>query len=236
MQVFWDSKPSAIVHEYDVDKSQNLFRFKKYIDIPQEPWGLILGDAVHNARSALDYLAWRLAGSDLADIRTQFPICLTPDKFKDAYWRLKRIDSDALAEIGKLQPYNRPDPKRHSLWLLQELDARDKHKLITVGQTITNSSKYAVSGLYPATIPKNAIGKIEPDTVLIEIPGPNNPNVEVEIELTTTVLFERGVISDTDDFEVVPSIFKICEIVEEVLLWFDKLVRKHPDWVRVQNP
>jgi len=232
MQVFWDGKPNAVVHEYDAKESKNLFRFKTFRDIPSESWGLILGDAVHNLRSALDYLAWRLAGSDLADIRTQFPICLTPDKFKDAAWRLKLIHADALAEIGKLQPYNGPNPKRAALWLLQELDARDKHKLITMVQSVTSSSGYSVNAPIPAVVPYNAIGKIEPDTVLLEYSGPNQPDVDVEIDLVTAVLFERGLLSNTEDFEVLPCLFEVFAAVEKILFQFDKYLRLHPDWVK----
>ncbi len=232
MRVFFDTNPNAVVHEYDSEESKNLFRFKKFRDVPGESWGLILGDVVHNARSALDYLAWRLAGSDLADIKTQFPIHIAPDKFKDAAWRLKLIHTDALAEIGKLQPYNGSNPKRNALWLLQELDARDKHKLVTVIETVTNPSKFVVNAPIPATVPYNAIGTIKPDAVLLEYPGPNQPNVDVEINLVTAILFERGIISDTEDYELMPCLFKIIERVEEILLWFDKLLRLHPDWIR----
>jgi len=232
INVFWDSKPNAVVHEYDTEKSKNLFRFKVLRDVPYESWGMVIGDLVHNARSALDYLAWRLAGSDIEDIRTQFPICLTAKKFDDVRWRLKLIHPDAFAEISKLQPYTRPNPKEHALWFLQELDARDKHKLITVTKHITNAARYSASLPYATTIPMSGIGKIEADAPLIEITGPCDPDMDVTIHLASTVLFEQGIISEADDYEALPCLGQVCDVVEGVLLVFDRLLRAHPDWIR----
>jgi hypothetical protein len=97
-------------------------------------WALIIGDCVHNARSALDYLAWRLAGSDMADIHTQFPICNSIDKWLGFQWRYQRHPITLLAHayIATLQPYTRLDANYIALWLLQELDALDKHKLLAM--------------------------------------------------------------------------------------------------------
>ena len=46
--------------------------------IPVEDWALIIGDCVHNARAAIDYIAWQLAGSDMNDRTTMFPIRIGP--------------------------------------------------------------------------------------------------------------------------------------------------------------
>ena len=43
-------------------------------DLPGEDWALRIGDCIHNLRAALDYIAWRLAGSRPTDTQTQFPI------------------------------------------------------------------------------------------------------------------------------------------------------------------
>ena len=58
------------------------------------PWpmpltfSVVLGDAVHNLRSALEYLAYELAGEPLDSTvlakDRQFPICTKPSQFKHA--------------------------------------------------------------------------------------------------------------------------------------------------------
>jgi hypothetical protein len=42
-------------------------------EIPCERWALMIGDAVHNLRSALDHVVWQLAGADPTDSPTMFP-------------------------------------------------------------------------------------------------------------------------------------------------------------------
>jgi len=42
---------------------------------------LMIGDCVHNMRAALDYIAWELAGYDIKETTTMFPICGTADEF-----------------------------------------------------------------------------------------------------------------------------------------------------------
>jgi hypothetical protein len=235
LRKFWDTKPYSVIHEYDVKESKNLFRFKMLRPIPQSAWELIIGDSVHNARSALDYIAWRLAGSDLADIHTQFPICLTSDKFDKLRWRLKRIPRDALTEILKLQPYTQPNPEASALWLLQELDARDKHKLITAVEYVTESSGISVEDPVPVTIPHRALSKLEDNTVVAEIPGPPNPEVKMEIEFSFGILFEWGIVSSTDDYGVRDCLCKIFDAVEIVIKRFEWLLRTNPRWINERN-
>ena len=202
--------------------------------IPHTSWGLRIGDAVHNARTALDYIAWRLAGGDLADIYTQFPIYLTSDKFESARWRLekrKRIHADAIAEMAKLQPYTRPRANQSALWLLQELDARDKHKLITITQQVTRSSSVTVNDPVPVTIPYLALDRIQHDTVVAEIGGAPNPDVNMQIEFSFEVLFERGFPTAGDEFAVSDSLLKVFDIVAQVIRRFEWLLKRNPDWI-----
>src|SRR5260370_40854892 len=71
---------------------------------------VLIGDCVHNLRSALDYLVLQLAGlegkSEDAETKTAFPICLNPESCKNA--TKKRIDqfisADALKAIEQYQP------------------------------------------------------------------------------------------------------------------------------------
>jgi hypothetical protein len=79
---YLESKPFAMIEEFNSEQAKYLFKLKIIKPIPQFPWALIVGDCVHNARSALDYLAWRLAGSDLADKATIFPIKAAEPDFK----------------------------------------------------------------------------------------------------------------------------------------------------------
>lgn len=100
---------------------------------------LIVGDCVHNLRSALDHLVYQLAilngaGPDAAS-KTAFPIYLKPNVFKNVVNDKVApfISSTALTEIEALQPYNATDPPElDPLWVLSQLDNFDKHRLLVV--------------------------------------------------------------------------------------------------------
>ncbi len=229
---FWDTDTYSLVHERNGKEFPNLLRFKVSKPIPQHVWGLILGDAVHNIRSALDYIVWRLAGGHLEDRTSMFPIYSSEDDWKSAQWRFKRrpIHPDALAYIKTLQPYTRPDPKRAVLWLLQELDARDKHKLITMTQTMTRAAY--IGGVGQMLIPYEAVERdIEDGAVIIEYADPPEACMNMEFKFAFRIQFERGLLSDIEDFEVGACLYKIIDAVDVIINNFERLVAANPDWI-----
>jgi hypothetical protein len=105
---------------------------------------LILGDTVHNLRTALDRLAYQLAllhtgGNIQRPTRVQFPICDTIGDFV----KIKKAKKGPLSEIAKkhaeimerFQGYHRIDwaqatgPYFHPVSKLRDLDNADKHRL-----------------------------------------------------------------------------------------------------------
>jgi hypothetical protein len=102
---------------------------------------LILGDIVHNLRSALDRLSYRLAelhtGGKLKNtMNVMFPICDSPKDFGDARpRRLGEIDDAHIRIIERFQPYNGIDDSEslgicfRPLSLLRDLTNIDKHRL-----------------------------------------------------------------------------------------------------------
>jgi hypothetical protein len=225
---FLDDKFYTAIGEYDFDKAKYLVRFKILKPISQHRWGLILGDAVHNARSALDYIAWRLAGSDPNDFRTLFPICNVPAKFHSAPHRLARMHPEIRTVIRDLQPYQGLDPNHNPLWLLEELDARDKHKLIAMTQSVARVR--AFEGRGDIMIPYAAIQQpIQHDTVLAEV---SDPNVEMEFEFAFSIIFDRNVISAASgDYSVIRCVNEAFWAVETAIRYFERIFMGYPHWI-----
>jgi hypothetical protein len=102
-------------------------------------WSLIVGDCLHNLRSALDYLAWQLVLLDNGDPNeeTQFPIRETPfnkageiqpTQLKPAIRR-----PEILSALEEAQPYyENGGPQESLLWALSRLNNIDKHRLLLV--------------------------------------------------------------------------------------------------------
>jgi hypothetical protein len=102
-------------------------------------WGLLLGDAVHNMRSALDHLVYALAirvtGQDPPPgfDRLQFVIVDDPSDWKGQMWHLKPLSDEMRALIESVQPYKTTPLDRVQYDLLRwlrELDDADKHRVI----------------------------------------------------------------------------------------------------------
>lgn len=111
-------------------RTKYLFRVEQTVDLPLRDWGVILGDAIHCYRSALDQLAYTFA-KDPSD-RTAFPICLTEKSWAtiapSQYWS---ISPGLVKLIDHVQPYHREDPASHPLAILRTLSNLDKHRGLT---------------------------------------------------------------------------------------------------------
>jgi hypothetical protein len=107
----------------------------------------IVGDILHDCRSALDHLAWQLviAAGGKPGRHTWFPICDTLDQWRrDTEYRRRTDDrrgplygippgSDIWAFIELAQPYNRGPAAEH-FSTLRKLSNRDKHRsLLAMG-------------------------------------------------------------------------------------------------------
>jgi hypothetical protein len=96
----------------------------------------IVGDIVHNLRSALDHLAWQLVSVGVANGETrsqgwekiQFPIAHSFDSFVSMKGRaIEGARREAIKVLDRLKPYQGGND---ALWLLRQLDNTDKHSFI----------------------------------------------------------------------------------------------------------
>jgi hypothetical protein len=126
---------------------------------------LVIGDCVHNLRSALDHLVLQLAAlkkrTKDAERKTAFPIHLDSAAFKKATKDNVRpfISKEALAALEELQPYrvvvpgtDRPLGERSVLWVLSQLDIIDKHRVILVAQPQIAVEGFICTGGAPEVI------------------------------------------------------------------------------------
>lgn len=132
------------VAKFDVDTG--FIDFPYVIKPPPLEASLLVGEAIHNARSALDHLAWALVESEggSPDENTRFPI-MPKGQTADRYGVHPPphisggVADSALAIIERLQPYQRgSDYERDRLWILDRLWNEDKHRHLLSGPTVTN--------------------------------------------------------------------------------------------------
>lgn len=141
---------------YEVDVDAGVYTFYVHdLRAPDPSWGLMVGDCLHNARTALDYLAVRLyalgTAQDPSEISgISFPLAETPEGFQSsptvASFKKELGLRGYLARIEEMQPFHAGNP---SIWgyggpwpvvpllpaalnRLSSLDNIDKHRVIHV--------------------------------------------------------------------------------------------------------
>jgi hypothetical protein len=131
---YLDTEPEITVEMYnDPDTGSVETRF---LGEPSPPTriGAIVGDVVHNLRSALDVAGWQLAiANDEAAARkgrnqVSFPLTGCAEEFKRPHRALKFFSEPAREVIERLQPYQ---PSMEALGWLRDLFNADKHRVAT---------------------------------------------------------------------------------------------------------
>ena len=151
IEAFEQRDAHTFSHEFDTKTGQYTF-YVHGLEMTDPDWGLVIGDCLHNARTALDYLLVRLyayvAGEDPKDVRVvSFPIYDDPADFASKVGGLRKdpVLKHYVTRIEELQPFNLGNP---AIWGLREfglpvysllpaalsrlsnLDNIDKHRIV----------------------------------------------------------------------------------------------------------
>ncbi len=127
-----------IAEEFDSESGYKIQRLRVLKQIPTARFGILVGDAVHQACAAFDNLVEilniRETGNPMK--RTEFPVYSDRDGFlhgkngqRAGVAKIGKVGEKPAALIESLQPYHRgnnyaSDP----LWILRELWNMDKHR------------------------------------------------------------------------------------------------------------
>lgn len=130
---FLAGNPYEIIEETDPETGKHSARVKIHAD-PDPGWSLVIGDAIHNLRSALDLLYYQLviANRKTPSTRDEFLISNSEADFHNGarpiLW--KRVGNQAFEIIrDRVKPYRGGN---NALWCLHQLDIVDKHRLLLV--------------------------------------------------------------------------------------------------------
>jgi hypothetical protein len=199
VRVFLTEDPYRIIGDFDRKANRYILQAKIDKTPPQQDWGTIIGDCLHNLRSSLDHLAWSLARlhRDPPPDTTEFPIFRNETKFKKARRsKIGGIDPTHQTVIEELQPYNGSDIGK-TLWLLHRLSNRDKHRLLNVAGSVLEGSTYRITNLKYVNVGFEKIvsfGPFEDGAVVGEfsaIPWRPDAEVDMEVEYRFGVAFDQ---------------------------------------------
>lgn len=142
---------------------------------PLSEWALIVGDAIHNLRSALDVFVW--SNADLASLTEReqralmWPVVTDPAIWPSAAsTKLKSLPDAVVKAIAECQAFQRPEDQRlhDGLLLLNQLDIQDKHRLALSARTelLHVDSEHAIEFEDDAAAIRNGA----PDTTVTPVP------------------------------------------------------------------
>src|SRR4051812_19694616 len=144
LEAYASRNPYSLLGEMNPETEAWQVRVVMREDVP-EVVPLIVGDAVHNLRSALDVLANDLlALTESNEERiASFPFWSTPKGRAEALKRIKSIDPRLRSRIEALKPYTGMDGQGDAiLYGIHHLDIIDKHRIIIAINALTTIASY----------------------------------------------------------------------------------------------
>ncbi len=145
-----DPQPHFSRGYFDTDTWEWIERFQ-IREPPPLRWGVMLGECVHNLRSALDHLVCQLTllnGGTIEDCaQTQYPIASKGEAQFEAMAnrRIPGLSKRHRAMVKMTQPYKAGGRAAfHPLGVLAELSNADKHRLINPAYSILKSDTDSV--------------------------------------------------------------------------------------------
>ena len=114
-------------------------------------FSLIIGDAIHNLRSALDHLTWDIVNphNPPRPNEVQFPFCRKQESFESAlaHRQIALAGKEIVDKFSALKPYPGGD---ELLYALHQLDIADKHQLIVPVVTMPGFDLLKVRDVVPS--------------------------------------------------------------------------------------
>ncbi|SRR5713101_3613824 len=206
---FLETNPYYGVPKFNAETNCIEYILQSLPEIP-DVFPLILGDAVHNLRSALDYLACELVRSaNVTPDHVYFPISNGVEQYKaSSGGKTQGIPKAAKDEIDKMRPYRGGN---NGLWALHELDIIDKHRLLpTVSRTIGHWSVELSTTATSYTFALSPI--LEEGHIIGSIPGNHEPDKRMSV--TADISFgEPDVIKGRPMIETLTQLANLVEAI-----------------------
>lgn len=241
VKTFIEGDPYGFTREVDPNPGKYLqvviYRANILTNPPVVEWGTMIGDVIHNLRSALDHLVWQLAVLHSGPAPNplprrspwrgvQFPIAYSAQAFQSMQpIYLWGTDPKLLAEFERLQPYSTGQPDRHPLWVLHELWNIDKHRFPPIVGTLTKIEKFGYISPTDAQVefPSADFGPFVQDAEVFRVniisnPWEGEPQMDVYPVSIFDVAFEEG--PPAYGGRVIQTVNRLYEFVTTLLMQF----------------
>jgi hypothetical protein len=197
---------------------------------PPVRWGVMAGEIVHHLRAALDNLAWQLVLDGGGTLKkgaggTGFPISRTAKDFKtNGRTKVKGATKEVRTSIENIQPYQgRDSADGHLLWVLHQLDIRDKHHVLNVvggavrGGAVRYTDPIEMRSISEFTISdSDIISPLKDGTIILRHPlSEGTPEMDVRDQITFDVAFEQG--GPAEGEPLLPTLRILIQMVDQMI-------------------
>ena len=191
LMTYTENDPHAITAHFEADTG-----WHSVCLLPRPPgpeFGLIVGEAVHNLRSALDHVAWQLANLDgvPADPNgVQFPMLTSEPKDFYQHRNVNGMREEHKAVLESLQPYKTSEA---NVWpVLAWLSNTDKHRTLhTTASVVSQLVPHALQPHKGSEIAKAEFGYtglLEGETEIGRLlVYPKNPELQVHMQINPAI-------------------------------------------------
>lgn len=145
---FLSKEPYRFAVEYDKDRTHGFVVIRVRENPPFIRWSILIGDAIHNLRVALDYMVCQLIVSGKSQIgrHSGFPIYRTLEAYNSGKSaNIKGICPRAEQIIDRLKPYG---GGIESYWRLHQIDIDDKHRFLLAAIDMPSNIKFKPSPVW----------------------------------------------------------------------------------------
>jgi hypothetical protein len=181
------------------------FRLRMLAEPPLERWSILLGEAVHSFRSALDGLAFQLSHLDGKSPerpkQVYFPVVRNPKDWRNKSRNLTSMPEELLGRIEAVQPFvTNPNGEISALWAIHELDLLPKHRQLLRAiprvepEELGLQLKFAVSKVSGTLVPSTP-ARMENNALVLQLTFDERP-AEVIASPVRDVPFNLAVEAD----------------------------------------
>lgn len=207
---------------------------KKLEPIPDE-FGLLIGDAAHNLRSALDHIAYAFAKPSnwKEEKKVAFPLCSKRSEFRArAPALLPGISRKVMAAVQRAQPYHGgKGSKTKALGQIQAINNWDKHRSMLVAAVGSPEVNFTAHTLPPTDIVSFRIFAKRPfklGTIICRFQlaeSKTKPKMSVTGKLKIHIVFADGMPKEVVTFPVFGILARASKFIDtELIPTFEKFL------------
>lgn len=200
-EAFYDKPGGQFTIEHNPQTRQRTLSVNIDPAVPDH-FALIIGDAIHNLRSALDHLTWDIVSpfNPPRPKDVQFPFCQKAESFEAilAQRQVTLASVEVVEKFRELKPYLGGNDL---LYALHQLDIADKHQLVLTINSLVGFDRLNIrdfdEGAQDSFIENTAFPNIGKDNRIAvwrydpSVPW-KTPKLEKNIQSTIQVLFREG--------------------------------------------